>query len=167
MRSYPQPGSPVPPDHQRFHVRRYPGAAGIGTTAGAVELVRHQSPMPGEHGIRLGHACDILQSLTAESFRDLGQGGPLCIRQPDPTRQVGPEDAVLGSEVFDGKSVEGFTVWAMDKVVDSMMLMMIQNDYALRTPTYPINALCPAQSNARDRFAAPEDVEVDCLFVTL
>jgi hypothetical protein len=66
----------------------------------AVELLRDQSPIPSEKGIRPGNARDILQSFASESFRDLGQGGPLRIRQPEPSRQVGPEDAVLGCQVF-------------------------------------------------------------------
>src|SRR5215831_13068591 len=37
MRSYPQPRFSVPTDHQRLHFRRNPWAAGIGTTAGAIE----------------------------------------------------------------------------------------------------------------------------------
>ncbi len=51
-------------------------------------------------GIRLGHTRDILQSFAAESFRDLGQGGSLCIRKPEPGRQVGSEDAILSRQVF-------------------------------------------------------------------
>ena len=65
------------PDHQRLPFRRNPWAAGIGTAAGPVELLRHQSPIPGEQGIRLGNARDILQGLASESFRDLRQSGSL------------------------------------------------------------------------------------------
>jgi hypothetical protein len=67
---------------------------------GAVELLRHQSPIPGKQGIRLGHASDILQSLAAESFGDLGQGRSLRIRQPEAGRQVSSEDAILGRQVL-------------------------------------------------------------------
>ena len=65
-----------------------------------VELLRYQSSIPGQKGIRLGSAGDILQSFAAQSFGDLGQGGSLCIRQPQPRRQVSSEDAILGREVF-------------------------------------------------------------------
>ena len=58
------------PNHKRFHLRRDPWAAGIGTTAGTVELRRHQAPIPGEKGIRLGDARDILKSFAAEPFGD-------------------------------------------------------------------------------------------------
>ncbi len=43
---------------------------------------------------------DILQSLTAESFGDFGQGGSLRIRQPEAGRQVSSEDAILGRQVL-------------------------------------------------------------------
>src|SRR5215471_204774 len=60
------------PNHKRFHLRRDAWAAGIGTTAGTVELQRDQSAIPGEKGIR----------------------------QPEPRRQVSSEDAILGRQVF-------------------------------------------------------------------
>ena len=88
------------PDHQRLDFRRYPGPAGIAATAGAVELVRNQLPIPGEKGIRLGDLCDILQSFASNSLSDLGQGGSLPIRQPEPGLQAGSEDAILGHQVF-------------------------------------------------------------------
>jgi hypothetical protein len=49
---------------------------------------------------KLAFTPDLLQSFASESFRDLGQGGPLRIRQPEPARQLGPKDAVLGCQVF-------------------------------------------------------------------
>ena len=67
---------------------------------GPIELLRHQSPIPVEQGVRLGNACDILQGFPAESFGDLSQGGSLGIRQPESRRQVGPEDAILGRQVL-------------------------------------------------------------------
>ena len=63
---------------------------------GPVELLGRQPSIPIEDGVRLGNARDILQGFASESFRDLSQGGPLRIRQSDPARQVGSEDAVLG-----------------------------------------------------------------------
>src|SRR5215468_10072719 len=88
------------PNHKRFHLRRDPWTAGIATTAGTVELQRHQASIPGEKRIRLGNARDILPSFAAESFCDLGQSGSLRIRQPEPRRQVSSEDAILGRQVF-------------------------------------------------------------------
>jgi hypothetical protein len=41
--------------------------------------VCHQLPIPGEKGIRLGHAGDLLEGFAAEPFRDLGQGRSLGI----------------------------------------------------------------------------------------
>jgi hypothetical protein len=61
-----------------------------------VEFVRDQSPIPSEKRIGFGHARDILQGFAAESFGDLSQSGPLCIRQLEPRCQVGFKDAVLG-----------------------------------------------------------------------
>jgi|SRR5258705_4412878 hypothetical protein len=69
-------------------------------TPRSVKLLRNQSPIPGEKGIRPGNARDILQGFAAESFSDFGQGGSLRIRQPEPRRQVRSEDAILGREVF-------------------------------------------------------------------
>ena len=62
--------------------------------------MRHQSPIPGEEAIRLGNPRDLLQSFAAESLGDLGQGGSLRIRQPEPGRQVRSENAILGRLVF-------------------------------------------------------------------
>src|SRR5262245_61578679 len=67
---------------------------------GAVELLRDQPPIPTENGVRFGNLRDILQSFAAESLRDLGQCGSLRVRQPEPGRQMGSEDAVLGRQVF-------------------------------------------------------------------
>jgi hypothetical protein len=36
-----------------------------------VELLRHQSPIPGQKRVRLGNARDILQGFASKSFRDL------------------------------------------------------------------------------------------------
>src|SRR5262249_60421393 len=72
----------------------------IGAQSGPVDLLRAQPPIPTENGVRLGHTSDILQSFAAESLRDLGQCGSLCVRQPESGRQMGSEDAVLGRQVF-------------------------------------------------------------------
>ena len=88
------------PDHQGLDFRRYPAAAGIAATAGAVELVRNQLPIPGEKGIRLGDACDLLEGFATESFGDLGQSGSLCIGQAESGGQMRSEDAILGRQVF-------------------------------------------------------------------
>ena len=87
-------------DYQRLHFRRDPWAAGRGTTMAPVELLRYQSSIPGQKGIRLGSAGDILQSFAAQSFGDLGQGGSLRIGQPESGRQMRSEDAILGRQVF-------------------------------------------------------------------
>ena len=87
-------------DHQPFNFRRYPRAARISAVSRPVELLCNQPPIPGQNGVRPGHACDVLQSFASESFRDLGQGGSLRIRQPKPGWQVGSEDAILGHQVF-------------------------------------------------------------------
>jgi hypothetical protein len=62
--------------------------------------VCHQLPVPGEKGIRLGHAGDLLEGFTAESFGDLRQGGSLGIRQAESGGQVCSENAILGRQVF-------------------------------------------------------------------
>src|SRR5262249_25679706 len=72
------------PHYQRLHFGGDPWAAGIGPTAGAIELLRHQSSIPGEKGIRFGNAHDILQSFATEALGHLCQSGSLRIRQPEP-----------------------------------------------------------------------------------
>ena len=62
--------------------------------------MRNQLPIPGEEGIRLGHACDLLEGFSTESFGDLGQSGSLRIGQPESGRQMRSEDAILGRQVF-------------------------------------------------------------------
>ena len=57
-------------------------------------------PIPGEKGIRLGHAGDLLEGFTAESFGDLGQGRSRGIRQAESGGQVCSENAILGGQVF-------------------------------------------------------------------
>ena len=58
----------------------------------------HQLPIPGEQGIRLGHASDLLQGFTAESCGDLGQCGSLGIGQPESSGQVCSENGILGRQ---------------------------------------------------------------------
>ena len=67
-------------DYQRLEFRKDPRAAGVGALPRPVELLRHQPAIPGENGIRLGNARDLLQSFAAESFGDLGERGSLRIR---------------------------------------------------------------------------------------
>jgi hypothetical protein len=57
-------------------------------------------PVPGEKGIRLGHASDLLEGLTAESFGDLSQGRSLGIGQAESGGQVCSENAILGRQIF-------------------------------------------------------------------
>jgi hypothetical protein len=76
----PTPVLACKPDYQCIEFRTDPRAAGTGAPPRPVELLRDQPAIPGENGIRLGNARDILQSFAAESFRDLGQGGSLRIR---------------------------------------------------------------------------------------
>jgi len=62
--------------------------------------VRNQLPIPGEKGIRLGDARDLLEGFATESFGDLGQSGSLCIGQAESGGQMRSEDAILGRQVF-------------------------------------------------------------------
>src|SRR5215471_17581547 len=71
-------------DYQFLHFRGDPRAPGIATLPRSIELPRHQLPIPTENSVRLGDLCDILQSFASESLSDLGQGGTLRIRQPEP-----------------------------------------------------------------------------------
>src|SRR5215469_9921483 len=82
--------------YQPLYFGQYPGSARIAAAARAVELVCHQLPIPSEKGIRLGHAGDVLEGFTAESFGDLRQGGSLGIRQAESDGQVCSENAILG-----------------------------------------------------------------------
>jgi hypothetical protein len=67
---------------------------------GPVELLRHQSPIPAEYGVRLGNECDILQGFASWSLGDLGQNAPLGIRQAEPGREVCSEDPILSHQVL-------------------------------------------------------------------
>jgi hypothetical protein len=55
-------------------------------------------PVPGEKGIWLGHARDLLEGFTAESFGDLGQGRSLGIGQAESGGQVCSENAILAAK---------------------------------------------------------------------
>ena len=72
----------------------------MATVPGSVEFLCDQSSTPTENGVRPGDARDIPQGFASESFGNLCQGGSLRIRQPESGRQMGSEDAVLGSQVF-------------------------------------------------------------------
>src|SRR5215475_3677010 len=71
-------------DYQFLHFRGDRRAAGIATVPRSIELPRNQLPIPTENSIRLGDLCNILQSFASESLSDLGPGGTLRIRQPEP-----------------------------------------------------------------------------------
>src|SRR5262249_55946626 len=92
------PPAPVLPcqPHQRLHFRGDPWAAGIGTTAGTIELLHHKSSIPGENSIRPGNARDLVPGSAAEAFGDFGECGTLGIGQPKPGGEARPEDAILG-----------------------------------------------------------------------
>ena len=62
----------------------------------AIELGSDQSVEPAQDGVRFGHLSEVIHSLAPNTFGDLGQGAPLRIGQAQPSRQMGPEYAVLG-----------------------------------------------------------------------
>ena len=66
----------------------------------AVELVRDEPAIPGEDGVRPGHASDLLQRLPAESLTDLGQPGPLSIDQSQDRLTMRFQNPILRHEVF-------------------------------------------------------------------
>src|SRR5215831_10457131 len=84
------------PDHKRLDFRRDPGTAGIDALPRSVELLSNQASVPAENGIRFGHLRDVAQRLATKPFSDLGQRGSFWIGQPQPIRQMAPENAILG-----------------------------------------------------------------------
>jgi hypothetical protein len=62
--------------------------------------VRDEPAIPGEHGVRPGHASDLLQRLPAESLTDLGQRGPLSIVQSQDLFTMRFQDPILRREVL-------------------------------------------------------------------
>ncbi len=52
-------------------------------------------------GYHRSHLRDCCQTLSPESFRDLGQSGTSSIGEPQPGWGVCPEDSILGGEIFD------------------------------------------------------------------
>jgi hypothetical protein len=61
------------------------GASRVWTMPGSVELASNQTTIPGEDGVWSGDTCNLSQKLTAESFADLGERGPLWIGQSEPS----------------------------------------------------------------------------------
>src|SRR5215467_11476547 len=80
------------PDHQRLDFRRDPGTAGIDALPRPVELLSYQAPVPAENGIRFSHSRDVVQRFATKPFSDLSQGGSFWIGQPQPIRQMAPQD---------------------------------------------------------------------------
>lgn len=78
--------------------RRTCGRSGVGTRPGWV---------------RLGHPRDVVQRLPSESFGDLGQRRSLSIRQAEPVREMGSENAILSNQVL------GYTATTPDSPVQS------------------------------------------------
>jgi hypothetical protein len=64
------------PNHQFLYHRADARPANVPTLFRAVELVRDEPAIPGEDGVRPGHASDLLQPLPAESLTDLGHPPP-------------------------------------------------------------------------------------------
>ena len=56
--------------------------------------------IPGQDGVRPGHASDLLQHLPAESLTDLGQRGPLSIVQSQDLFTMRFQDPILRREVL-------------------------------------------------------------------
>src|SRR5580704_13921837 len=87
-------------DHQRLYFRRDARPARIATLSGAVELLRNQSPIPSQNGIRLCYGGDVLQSFASDSLCNFGEGASLWIRQLEPSGQMCPQDFVFRDQIL-------------------------------------------------------------------
>jgi hypothetical protein len=76
-----------------------PGPARASTRR-TIELVGDELAIPAEDGVRSGYGGDVGQNLAAQTMTDLAQRPSLAVRQPQPTFQVGLEDAVLDGKIL-------------------------------------------------------------------
>ena len=86
------------PHNQRLHLGVNPRPARIRATLRAIELLRHQFSEPAEDGLGFGDQGYFRQSLPPQPLADLGQRGPLLIREPQSSWRMRPENPVLGSD---------------------------------------------------------------------
>ena len=74
--------------NERFDIGGNTWPPGIRTPLGAIEFLCYEPPVPGQNGGRFGHAGHLGQILPAEALADLGEGGSLRIRQPEPSGKL-------------------------------------------------------------------------------
>ncbi len=71
------------------------GASWISSVHRAVKLSRDELPVPGQQGLRFDHRHHFRQGLFPEAFAECGQRGPLAVREPHPSRNLVPKNAVF------------------------------------------------------------------------
>jgi hypothetical protein len=75
------------------------GRTGIAAAFRAVELLSDQLSIPGQNGVWLGYASNLLECFTPEPFADLGARGSRQIGQPEPSGQMRSEDSVFSGQL--------------------------------------------------------------------
>src|SRR5262245_16701355 len=75
-------------DNQGLQLRVNRGAAGSLTLCGAVKLLRHKSPVPGQDGVRFDDGSDFLESLLLQLRAEVRQRLALAVCQPHTTRNL-------------------------------------------------------------------------------
>ena len=88
------------PDDESFQSRIDARPAGIASAPGSVELLCNELSVPSQNGVGFGHAGYLGQSLAPESLPDLGKRGSLRILKAQTPRQLCPQDAIFGGQVF-------------------------------------------------------------------
>ena len=72
----------------------------MGTALGTIELAGDEAPVPGEDGVRFGHAGHFLQSFAPESLADLSKRASLGIRQAQACWEMLTENSVLRRQIL-------------------------------------------------------------------
>jgi len=86
--------------NQRFQLRFDSRPAGVAAVFGAIELPGDKPPVPSQNGVRFGDARHLGQSLPAEPFTDLGQGGSFGVGQAQSGGEVFPQNSILRREIL-------------------------------------------------------------------
>jgi hypothetical protein len=76
-------------------------AARIDAVLRAIELVRYQLAEPAEDGLRPGDLGDFHQTLSPESFHDLGKSGAFRYQRAAAALARAPSGSVLSGEILD------------------------------------------------------------------
>jgi hypothetical protein len=76
------------------------GRPGERRCLGAIELLGDHFAIPAENGGGAGDAGNLLQQFPTQAFADLSKPDTLWTGQPEPWRQMGLQDTVLGQQLL-------------------------------------------------------------------